>query len=58
MVGGLNRSKIDMEAIQAKLADGTPPTEIAHEMGVLRGTVYDVKAQKALEHDSVKAKTP
>jgi len=41
--------KIDMAAIQAKLADGCSPTEIAHEMGISRGTVYKAKAQMTLE---------
>jgi len=37
--------KIDIDAIQSKLADGRSPTEIAREMGVSRGTVYKAKAQ-------------
>ena len=37
--------KIDIAAIQSKLADGRSPTEIAREMGVSRGTVYKAKAQ-------------
>jgi len=37
--------KIDIDAIQSKLADGRSPTKIAREMGVSRGTVYKAKAQ-------------
>lgn len=37
--------KIDMGIIQAKLAEGLTPTEIARDMGVSRGTVYKAKAQ-------------
>lgn len=37
--------KIDMSAIQARLAAGLSPTEIAREMGISRGTVYKAKAQ-------------
>lgn len=36
--------KIDMSAIQAKLAEGASPTEIARSMGISRGTVYKAKA--------------
>ena len=36
--------KIDMAAIQAKLAEGLSPTEIARDMGISRGTVYKAKA--------------
>ncbi|MCL4148824.1 UNVERIFIED_CONTAM: hypothetical protein GTU68_023078 [Idotea baltica] len=36
--------KIDMTAIQAKLAEGLSPTEIARDMGISRGTVYKAKA--------------
>lgn len=36
--------KIDMEAIQARLAEGFTPTEIARDMGISRGTVYKAKA--------------
>jgi len=36
--------KIDVSAIQAKLAEGLSPTEIARNMGVSRGTVYKAKA--------------
>jgi len=36
--------KIDMSAIQAKLAEGLSPTEIARNMGISRGTVYKAKA--------------
>jgi len=36
--------KIDMSAIQAKLAEGLSPTKIARDMGVSRGTVYKAKA--------------
>lgn len=36
--------KIDMSAIQAKLAEGLSPTEIARDMGISRGTVYKAKA--------------
>ena len=43
--------KIDMVAIQAKLADGLSPTEIARAMGVSRGTVYKAKAQMTLQHN-------
>jgi len=37
-------AKIDRLAIQAKLAEGLSPTEIARDMGVSRGTVYKAKA--------------
>jgi len=43
--------KIDMVAIQAKLADGCSPTEIAREMGVSRGSVYKAKTQMTLERN-------
>ena len=36
--------KIDMTAIQAKLAEGQSPTEVARNMGISRGTVYKAKA--------------
>lgn len=36
--------KIDMSAIQAKLAEGLSPTEIARDMGISRGTTYKAKA--------------
>ena len=35
--------KIDMAAIQAKLAEGVSPTVIVCDMGVSRGTVYKAK---------------
>ena len=37
--------KINIDAIQAKLAEGCSPTEIARKMGVSRGTVYKAKTQ-------------
>lgn len=37
-------AKIDMAALQVKLAEGLSPTEIARDMGVSRGTVYKAKA--------------
>jgi len=37
-------AQIDMAAIQAELAKGLSPTEIARSMGVSRGTVYKAKA--------------
>jgi len=36
--------KIDIGAIQERLAEGRSPTDIAREMGVSRGTVYKAKA--------------
>lgn len=36
--------KIDMQAIQERLADGLSPTEIARTMKISRGTVYKAKA--------------
>lgn len=36
---------IDMAAIQARLALGHSPTEIARSMGISRGTVYKAKAR-------------
>ena len=33
-----------MTAIQARLAAGQSPTEIARDMGISRGTVYKAKA--------------
>jgi len=36
--------KIDMPTIQARLAEGLSPTEIARDMGISRGTVYKAKA--------------
>ena len=38
--------RIDIEAIQNRLAGGLSPTEIAREMGISRGTVYKAKASK------------
>ena len=46
------KPKIDMTAIQVRLADGLSPTEIARDMGVSRGTVYKAKAQMAIGHNS------
>lgn len=37
-------SRIDIEAIQNRLARGLSPTEIAREMGISRGTIYKAKA--------------
>ncbi len=37
-------AKIDMTAVQARLAAGQSPTEIARDMGISRGTVYKAKA--------------
>lgn len=45
------KPKIDMNAIQAKLADGCSPTEIARAMGISRGTVYKAKAQMTSHQD-------
>ncbi|WP_104019705.1 recombinase family protein [Roseovarius nitratireducens] len=36
--------RIDMAAIQARLAEGQSPTRIARDMGISRGTVYKAKA--------------
>ena len=36
--------KIDMMNIQAQLAEGLSPTQIARDMGISRGTVYKAKA--------------
>lgn len=36
--------KIDVCAIQAKLAEGLSPTKIARDMGISRGSVYKAKA--------------
>jgi DNA invertase Pin-like site-specific DNA recombinase len=36
--------QIDMAAIQAKLAEGISPTEVAWSMQISRGTVYKAKA--------------
>jgi DNA invertase Pin-like site-specific DNA recombinase len=36
--------QIDMAAIQAKLAEGISPTEVARSMQISRGTVYKAKA--------------
>ena len=36
-------AKIDMAAIQARLAEGQSPTQIARDMGISRGTVYKAK---------------
>jgi DNA invertase Pin-like site-specific DNA recombinase len=52
------KAKIDMEAIQTRLADGCSPTEIAREMGILRGTVYKAKAQMASDHGTTKVAAP
>ena len=51
-------SKIDMTAIQVRLADGLSPTEIARDMGISRGTVYKAKAQMAMGHNSREAAAP
>ena len=40
--------RIDLQAIQHRLARGLSPTQIAREMGVSRGTVY--KARAAMTH--------
>ena len=37
-------AKIDMTAVQARLAAGQSPTEIARDIGISRGTVYKAKA--------------
>lgn len=37
-------AKIDLSVIQARLAEGQSPTEIARDMGISRGTVYKAKA--------------
>lgn len=50
--------KIDMSAIQTKLAEGSSPTEIARDMGVSRGTVYKAKAQMASANKTPKARPP
>lgn len=49
--------KIDMSAIQAKLGAGLSPTEIAHEMGISRGTVYKAKAQILKGNDIIEGRT-
>jgi len=49
--------KIDMSAIQAKLGAGLSPTEIAHEMGISRGTVYKAKAQMLKGNDIIEGRT-
>ena len=36
--------RIDLQAIQHRLARGLSPTQIARELGVSRGTVYKAKA--------------
>ena len=36
--------RIDMEAIQHRLARGLSPTDIARELGISRGTVYKARA--------------
>ena len=43
--------KIDIVAIQARLDAGISPTEVAREMGVSRGTIYNAKAQMATGSD-------
>ncbi len=35
--------KIDMDAIRRRLAEGQPPTRIARDLGISRGTVYKAK---------------
>ena len=37
-------ARIDMEAIKQRLATGLPPTQIARELKVSRGTVYKARA--------------
>ena len=39
------RPKIDLAKTRKKLAEGATPTDIAMELGVLRGTVYKTKHQ-------------
>ena len=39
--------RIDMQAIKHRLAMGLSPTQIAHELGVSRGTVYKARADIA-----------
>ena len=36
--------RIDLQAIQHRLATGLSPTQIARELGVSRGTVYKARA--------------
>ena len=36
--------RIDMEDIKQRLAKGQPPTEVARELGISRGTVYKARA--------------
>ena len=36
--------RIDLQAIQHRLARGLSPTQIARELGVSRGTVYKARA--------------
>ncbi|MCR8551068.1 recombinase family protein [Salipiger sp. P9] len=45
-------AKIDMSSIQARLAAGQSPTEIAREMGISRGTVYKAKAQMPADREA------
>jgi len=49
--------RIDIDAIQSKLADGRSPTEIAREMGVSRGTVYKAKAQMSSRGEIIERET-
>jgi DNA invertase Pin-like site-specific DNA recombinase len=49
--------KIDMAAIQAKLGAGLSPSEIAHEMGISRGTVYKAKAEMLTGNDIIEGRT-
>ena len=50
--------KIDMSAIQAKLAEGLSPTEIARDLGISRGTVYKAKAQMPSSSKAIGQVTP
>lgn len=58
---GANRGrtpKIDLAAIQAKLAEGHSPTEIAGDMGISRGTVYEAKTLMPSDSHATVQSTP
>jgi len=49
--------KINIDAIQTKLAEGCSPTEIARKMGVSRDTVYKAKGQMSSRGEIIERET-
>ena len=51
-------AKIDVLAIQARLAEGLSPTDIARDMGISRGSVYKAKARMTSGSEAIGQKAP